>query len=68
MTLSDLNFVDQKRYAILQFLELAEKDLTKATKAKDEGKIKAYSFLVTEYLEMLRELDTRYEETQYHGA
>ena len=53
-------FIRQKRAAILQFLELAERDLDKAEKRGNKEGVATYTFLVQEYLTMLEEFDEHY--------
>lgn len=53
-------FVREKRTAILQFLELAERDLEKSEKRGSKEGVATYTFLVGEYLTMLEEFDEHY--------
>jgi len=53
-------FIREKRAAILQFLELAERDLEKAEKRGSKEGVATYTFLVTEYETMLEEFDEHY--------
>ena len=53
-------FLREKRAAILQFLELAERDLEKAEKRGSKEGVATYTYLVNEYIEMLEEFDEHY--------
>lgn len=53
-------YLRQKRAAILQFLDLAERDLDKAEKRGNKEGVATYTFLVTEYQQMLEEFDEHY--------
>lgn len=50
----------QKRAAILGFLEMAEQDLEKAQEQNNKESAVTYTFLVTEYQQMLEEFDEYY--------
>ena len=49
-----------KRAAIIGFLEMAEKDLEKAQEKGNKESAVTYTFLVTEYQQMLEEFDKHY--------
>lgn len=53
-------FIREKRAAILQFLELAERDLEKSQKRGNKEGIATYTYLVGEYETMLEEFDEHY--------
>ena len=50
----------QKRAAIIGFLEMAEQDLEKAQEKGNKESAVSYTFLVTEYQQMLEEFDEYY--------
>jgi hypothetical protein len=50
----------QKRSAIVGFLEMAEQDLEKAQEQDNQESAVTYTFLVTEYQQMLEEFDDYY--------
>ena len=53
-------FIREKRAAILQFLELAERDLEKSEKRGSKEGVATYTYLVGEYQQMLEEFDEHY--------
>jgi hypothetical protein len=50
----------RKRSAIIGFLEMAEQDLEKAQEKSNKESAVSYTFLVTEYQQMLEEFDEYY--------
>jgi hypothetical protein len=50
-----------KRYAIVGFLEHAERDLEKAELNNNKEAVATYTFLVMEYQQMLEEFDEHYD-------
>lgn len=50
----------RKRSAIIGFLEMAEQDLEKAQEKDNKESAVSYTFLVTEYQQMLEEFDEYY--------
>ena len=50
----------KKRSAIVGFLEMAEQDLEKAQEQDNQESAVTYTFLVTEYQQMLEEFDEYY--------
>ena len=50
----------KKRSAIVGFLEMAEQDLEKAQEQDNQESAVTYTFLVTEYQQMLEEFDDYY--------
>ena len=50
----------RKRSAIIGFLEMAEQDLEKAQEKGNKESAVSYTFLVTEYQQMLEEFDEYY--------
>ena len=50
----------QKRSVIVGFLEMAEQDLEKAQEQDNQESAVTYTFLVTEYQQMLEEFDDYY--------
>lgn len=53
-------FIREKRAAIIQFLDLAKRDLERAEKRGNKEGVATYTFLVNEYIEMLEEFDEHY--------